>query len=68
MSSGSALGLTGMPIQDRAHAVRTSYAAYRANDRRTAEGLRTDDFRFSSPVDVDLESISGGTCRTGLGP
>jgi ketosteroid isomerase-like protein len=40
---------------DRLELVRRSYAAYQSNDRRFVEDLLTDDFRFSSPVDVDID-------------
>src|SRR5690242_6013436 len=44
-----------MPVAPRASRARELYLAFAAGDRATAEGLLTDDFEFSSPVDPALE-------------
>jgi ketosteroid isomerase-like protein len=40
---------------DRLERVRELYEAFAAGDRASVEAILTDDFRFSSPVDPDLD-------------
>jgi ketosteroid isomerase-like protein len=40
---------------DRPERVRELYEAFASGDRAAVEALLTDDFRFSSPVDPDLD-------------
>jgi ketosteroid isomerase-like protein len=38
--------------------IRTLFAAYRQNDRRAVESAFTDDFRFTSPYDDELDKAT----------
>lgn len=40
---------------DRRQAARNLYEAFAAGERETVEGMLTDDFTFSSPLDVGLD-------------
>lgn len=44
-----------MPETDRIQLARDSYGAYERSDRGVIEALLSEDFRFSSPADVDLD-------------
>src|SRR5947199_201649 len=44
-----------MPGNDRLELVRDVYRAFAAGDRGAIEGAFTDDFTFSSPLDVGLD-------------
>ena len=42
---------------DRLERVREMYGAFASGDRAAIEAMLTDDFRFSSPVDPDLDRV-----------
>ena len=42
----------------RADTVRAIFAAYLANDRRTVEDCLTEDFRFTSPYDDEIDKAT----------
>jgi len=44
-----------VPAQDRPQVARDSYGAYVSGDRGVIEAALTEDFRFSSPADVDID-------------
>ena len=44
-----------MPDHDKAKIIRALFAAYLANDRGTVENSFTDDFRFTSPYDDEID-------------
>jgi ketosteroid isomerase-like protein len=44
-----------MPVQDKAKIIRGIFAAYIANDREAVEASFTDDFRFTSPYDDEID-------------
>jgi ketosteroid isomerase-like protein len=43
---------------DKAETVRAIFAAYLANDRKTVEDSFTDDFRFTSPYDDEIDKAT----------
>ena len=43
-----------MPVRNRAEIIRALFAAYLANDRKTVEDALTEDFRFTSPFDDEI--------------
>jgi ketosteroid isomerase-like protein len=47
-----------MPDRDREKTIRALFAAYLANDRRAIEGFLTDDFRFTSPYDDEIDKAT----------
>jgi ketosteroid isomerase-like protein len=47
-----------MPGQYRAEIIRTIFAAYMSNDRRAVEDALTDDFRFTSPYDDEIDKVT----------
>ena len=44
-----------MPGRDKSEIIRALFAAYLANDRRAIEDAFTDDFRFTSPYDDEID-------------
>ena len=44
-----------MPTQDKAAIIRAIFAAYLSNDRKAVEDAFTDDFRFTSPYDDEID-------------
>ena len=44
-----------MPDHDKAKIIRALFAAYLANDRGAVEDSFTDDFRFTSPYDDEID-------------
>jgi ketosteroid isomerase-like protein len=44
-----------MPVQDNAKIIRGLFAAYLANDRKAVEDALTEDFRFTSPYDDQID-------------
>jgi ketosteroid isomerase-like protein len=44
-----------MPAQDKAKIIRALFAAYMANDRGAVEDMLTEDFRFTSPYDDQID-------------
>ncbi len=44
-----------MPNEDRIERARDMYEAFVAGDRRSVDAMLTDDFVFSSPLDVGLD-------------
>jgi ketosteroid isomerase-like protein len=44
-----------MRLLDKSDIIRALFAAYLANDRKTVEDRLTDDFRFTSPYDDDID-------------
>ena len=44
-----------MPAQDRLQLARDAYGAYQSGDRRVIEELLTEDFKFYSPADVEID-------------
>ena len=44
-----------MPVHDKARLIRALFAAYLANDRRAVEDSFSDDFRFTSPYDDEID-------------
>ena len=47
-----------MPDRDREKTIRALFAAYLANDRRAIEDFLTDDFRFTSPYDDEIDKAT----------
>jgi ketosteroid isomerase-like protein len=47
-----------MPGQYRAEIIRNIFAAYMSNDRRAVEDALTDDFRFTSPYDDEIDKVT----------
>jgi ketosteroid isomerase-like protein len=47
-----------MPGQYRAEIIRTIFAAYMSNNRRAVEDALTDDFRFTSPYDDEIDKVT----------
>jgi ketosteroid isomerase-like protein len=47
-----------MPGQYRAEIIRTIFAAYMSNDRRAVEDALTDDFRFTSAYDDEIDKVT----------
>lgn len=45
-------------MTDKADIIRGMFAAYRARDRATVEGVFTDDFRFTSPYDDRIDKAA----------
>ena len=43
---------------DRAKIIRTLFSAYKANDRKAVEDALTDDFRFTSPYDDEIDKAT----------
>jgi ketosteroid isomerase-like protein len=43
---------------DRAKIIRALFSAYKANDRRAVEDALTDDFRFTSPYDDEIDKAT----------
>src|ERR1700747_3137061 len=48
-------GASTMPGRDKSEIIRALFAAYLANDRKAIEDAFTDDFRFTSPYDDEIE-------------
>jgi ketosteroid isomerase-like protein len=44
-----------MPGRDKAEIIRALFAAYLSNDRKAVEDAFTDDFRFTSPYDDQID-------------
>jgi ketosteroid isomerase-like protein len=44
-----------MFVRDKAKIIRALFAAYIANDRKTVEDMLTEDFRFTSPYDDQID-------------
>ena len=44
-----------MPERDKSEIIRALFAAYLANDRKAIEDAFTDDFRFTSPYDDEID-------------
>ncbi len=47
-----------MPTQSKAGIIRAVFAAYLSNDRKTVEDTFTDDFRFTSPYDDEIDKAT----------
>ena len=47
-----------MPDRDREKIIRALFAAYLANNRGAIEDLFTDDFRFTSPYDDEIDKAT----------
>ena len=47
-----------MPTQSKAEIIRALFAAYLSNDRRVVEQAFTDDFRFTSPYDDEIDKAT----------
>jgi ketosteroid isomerase-like protein len=47
-----------MSDRDRAEIIRALFAAYLTNDRKAVEDAFTDDFRFSSPYDDEIDKAT----------
>ena len=47
-----------MPDRNRAGNIRAIFAAYIANDRKAVESALTDDFRFTSPYDDEIDKAT----------
>ena len=47
-----------MPKPDREKIIRALFAAYLANDRKAIEDSLTDDFRFTSPYDDEIDKAT----------
>jgi ketosteroid isomerase-like protein len=47
-----------MPDRDREKTIRALFAAYLANDRLAIEDFLTDDFRFTSPYDDEIDKAT----------
>ncbi|MDB5635639.1 MAG: hypothetical protein JWP51_547 [Bradyrhizobium sp.] len=43
---------------DRAKIIRALFSAYKANDRKAVEDALTDDFRFTSPYDDEIDKAT----------
>jgi ketosteroid isomerase-like protein len=48
-------GASSMPERDKSEIIRALFAAYLANDRKAIEDAFTDDFRFTSPYDDEID-------------
>src|SRR5713101_8994708 len=47
-----------MPMQSKAEIIRALFAAYLSNDRKAVEDAFTDDFRFTSPYDDEIDKAT----------
>jgi ketosteroid isomerase-like protein len=47
-----------MSDRDRAKIIHALFAAYKANDRKAVEDALTDDFRFTSPYDDEIDKAT----------
>jgi ketosteroid isomerase-like protein len=47
-----------MALADKTEIVRALFAAYMSNDRKTVETSFTDDFRFTSPYDDEIDKAT----------
>jgi len=47
-----------MPKQSKAEIIRALFAAYLSNDRKAVEDAFTDDFRFTSPYDDEIDKAT----------
>jgi ketosteroid isomerase-like protein len=47
-----------MPRQYRAEIIRSIFAAYMSNDRKAVDDALTDDFRFTSPYDDEIDKAA----------
>ena len=47
-----------MSMQGRAEIIRALFAAYLSNDRKAVEDAFTDDFRFTSPYDDEIDKAT----------
>ena len=47
-----------MALADKTDIVRALFAAYMSNDRKTVETSFTDDFRFTSPYDDEIDKAT----------
>ncbi len=47
-----------MPTQSKAEIIRALFAAYLSNDRKAVEDAFTDDFRFTSPYDDEIDKAT----------
>jgi ketosteroid isomerase-like protein len=47
-----------MPDRDKAEIIRAIFAAYLSNDRKAVEDSFTDDFRFTSPYDDEIDKAT----------
>jgi ketosteroid isomerase-like protein len=47
-----------MVVSDRAETIRSIFAAYLHNDRKTVEDALADDFRFTSPFDDGIDKAT----------
>ena len=47
-----------MPTEDKAAIIRAIFAAYLSNDRKAVEDAFTDDFRFTSPYDDEIDKAT----------
>ena len=47
-----------MSMQGRAEIIRALFAAYLSNDRKAVEDSFTDDFRFTSPYDDEIDKAT----------
>jgi ketosteroid isomerase-like protein len=47
-----------MAASSKAEIIRTLFAAYLANDRKAVEAAFTDDFRFTSPYDDEIDKAT----------
>jgi len=47
-----------MPGRDKAEIIRALFAAYLLNDLKTIENAFTDDFRFTSPYDDEIDKAT----------
>ena len=47
-----------MAATDRADMIRNLFAAYMQNDRKSVEAAFTDDFRFTSPYDDEIDKAT----------
>ncbi len=47
-----------MPTQSKAEIIRALFAAYLSNDRKAVEQAFTDDFRFTSPYDDEIDKAT----------
>jgi ketosteroid isomerase-like protein len=53
--AGKSAGEWTMPGRDKAEIIRALFAAYLANDREAIEDALTEDFRFTSPYDDEID-------------
>jgi ketosteroid isomerase-like protein len=47
-----------MPATDKSEIIRTIFAAYLTNDRKAVEDALTEDFRFTSPYDDQIDKAT----------